>query len=186
MKTKFSLVIALLAVTFSFAQDKTWTLKECVNHALENNLSVQRAKYTTDLRKEDIATAKGDFLPGVSASASQDFNFGSIFINGVGLVNNDTRSNNFSVSTSYTLFDGFRIKNAYKQSQNSYDASLFDLEKMKNDISLNIVNSYLNVLFNKENLKIAEAQVKISEEQYNRTKELVEEGVQPRGNLLEV
>ena len=85
-----------------------------------------------------------------------------------------------------TVFDGFRIKNSYRQSQNTYEASLLDLEKMKNDISLNIVNSYLNVLFNKENLKIAEAQVKISEEQFNRTKELVDEGVQPRGNLLEV
>ncbi|HHC80411.1 MAG TPA: TolC family protein, partial [Flavobacteriia bacterium] len=64
--------------------------------------------------------------------------------------------------------------------------SKLDLEKMKNDISLNIVNSYLNVLFNKENLKIAKAQVIISKEQLERTKELVDAGVQPKGNLLDV
>ncbi len=187
MKTKLTLVIAVLAVTFSFAQDKVWTLKECVDHALENNLSVQRAKFTTDLRKEDMATAKGDFLPGVSASASQNYSFGSGFdATTNSRVSADRRSNNFGLNTQVTVFDGFRIKNAYKQSQNSYDASLLDLEKMKNDISLNIVNSYLNVLFNKENLKIAQAQVGISDEQYKRTKELVEEGVQPKGNLLEV
>ena len=57
---------------------------------------------------------------------------------------------------------------------------------MKDDISLNVVNSYLNVLFNKENLKIAQAQVTISEQQLSRTKELVEAGIQPEGNLLEV
>ena len=186
MKTKLTIVIAVLAITFSFAQNKNWTLKQCVDHALENNLSVQRAKFTTDLRKEDIATAKGDFLPGVSASASQNFNWGSGVNQITGTRVANTRSNNFSLGTQLTVFNGFRVKNAYKQSKASYNASLLDLEKMKNDISLNIVNSYLNVLFNKENLKIAEAQLKISEEQFKRTKELVEEGVQPKGNLLEV
>jgi len=187
MKTKLTLVMAVLAITFSFAQDKKWTLKECVDHALENNLSVQQAKYTTDLRKADVATAKGDFLPGVSGSASQNFSFGSGFDARTNRrVSADRRSNAFGLNTQMTVFDGFRIKRSYEQTKNSYDASLLDLEKMKNDISLNIVNSYLNVLFNKENLKIAEAQVKISEEQYNRTNELVNEGVQPRGNLLEV
>ena len=96
MKTKFTLVMAVLAITFSFAQDKKWTLKECVNHALENNLSVQQAKYTTDLRKEDVATAKGDFLPGVAASASQNFSFGSGFDARTNRrVSADRRSNGF-------------------------------------------------------------------------------------------
>ncbi len=186
MKTKLTLVMAVFAITFSFAQDKRWTLKECVNHALENNLSVQRAKYTTDLRKEDIATAKGNRLPGVSGFATHGYNFGATFIQGVGLVTIDNLTNNFGLNTSVNLFDGFRVKNSVKQSETNFEASKYDLEKMSNDISLNIVNAYLNVLFNKENLKIAEAQVKISEEQYKRTRELVEEGVQPKGNLLEV
>jgi len=90
------------------------------------------------------------------------------------------------MGTSMTIYNGFRIKNAFKQSQIAYEASQLDLEKMKNDISLNIVNSYLNVLFNKENLKIAESQLEISKQQFERTKGLVEEGVQPKGNLLEV
>jgi len=187
MKTKLSLLIALLTITFSFSQEKKWTLKQCVDYALENNLSVQRAKLTTDLRKEDIATAKGDKLPGVSASTSQNFSFGSGFdAASNSRVAADRRSNNFSVNTSMTVFDGFRIKNAYEQSKVAYEASQFDLEKMKNDISLNIVNSYLNVLFNKENLKIAQAQLEISKQQYTRTQSLVEEGMQPKGNLLEV
>jgi len=186
MKTKLSILIAFLTITTSFAQEKKWTLKECVDHALENNLSVQRAKFTTDLRNEDINTAKGSKLPGVSGSASHNYSFGSTFVSGFGLVTTDNRSNNFNVNTSVTLFNGFRIRNAYAQSKVAYEASLLDLEKMKNDISLNIVNSYLNVLFNKESLKIAEAQLEISKQQFERTKGLVEEGVQPKGNLLEV
>ena len=187
MKTKFTVLIAFFVITASFAQDKIWTLKECVDYALENNLSVQRAKYTTDLRKQDIATAKGNFLPGASASASQNFNFGSGFdATTNSRVSVDRRSNSFGLNTQINLFNGLSNKNNLILSKTSYEASKLDLEKMKNDISLNIVNSYLNVLFNKENLKIAQAQVEISNQQYKRTKELVDEGVQPKGNLLEV
>jgi outer membrane protein len=187
MKTRLSILITFFVIITSFAQDKKWTLKECVDHALEHNLSVKRASYTTDLRKEDITTSKGNMLPGVSASASQNFSFGSGFNAATNTrVANDRRSNSFGLNTSVTLFNGFSNKNSLLQSKTSYEASKLDLEKMKNDISLNIVNSYLNVLFNKENLKIAQAQIVISEQQLSRTKELVEAGVQPKGNLLEV
>ncbi len=187
MKTKLTVLIAFFTIAISFAQDKQWTLKECVDHALENNLSVQRAKLTTDLRNEDINTAKGSKLPGFSASASQNFSFGSGFdAASNSRVSVDRRSNSFGLNGSITIFNGFRIKNTFEQSKVTHEASLLDLEKMKNDISLNIVNSYLNVLFNKENLKIAESQLEISKQQFERTKGLVEEGVQPKGNLLEV
>ena len=187
MKTIISILIAIFVISTSFAQDKKWTLKECVNYALEHNLSVKKAEYTTKLRKEDIAQAKGNRLPRVAASASHNYNFGSSINPILGTrVSNDNASNNFSLSSSVTVFNGFKIKNAYLQSMKSYEASKQDLEKMKDDISLNIVNSYLNALFNKENLKVAQSQVEISEQQYARTKELVDAGVQPQGNLLEV
>jgi len=187
MKTRISILITFFVIITSFAQDKKWTLKECVDHALEHNLSVKRASYTTDLRKEDIATSKGNMLPGVSASASQNFDFGSFFNRATNSrVSSDSRSNRFGLNTQVNLFNGFSNKNSLLQSKTSYEASKLDLEKMKNDISLNIVNSYLNVLFNKENLKIAQAQIVISEQQVTRTKELVDAGVQPKGNLLEV
>ena len=187
MKTKLSILVTFFVVITSFSQDKKWTLKECVDYALEHNLSVQRANYTTDLRNEDISTAKGNMLPGVAASASQNYNFGSFFDPSSNRrVSADTRSNSFGINTSVTLYNGKSNKNSLLQSKTSYEASKLDLEKMKDDISLFIVNSYLEVLFNKENLKIAEAQVEISERQVKQTKELVEAGVQPEGNLLEV
>jgi len=187
MKTRLSIIIALFVIITSFAQDKKWTLKECVDHALEHNLSVKRAAYTTDLRNEDITSAKGNMLPGVSASASQSYNFGSFFDPGSNRrVSSDTRSNSFGVNTSVSLYNGSSIKNNLLQSRTSFEASKLDLEKMKDDISLFIVNSYLEVLFSKENLIIAAAQLEISEQLLDRTKELVEAGTQPEGNLLEV
>jgi len=187
MKTRLSIIIALFVIITSFAQDKKWTLKECVDHALEHNLSVKRAAYTTDLRNEDITSAKGNMLPGVSASASQNYNFGSFFDPASNSrVSSDNRSNSFGVNTSVSLYNGSSIRNNLLQSRTSFEASKLDLEKMKDDISLFIVNSYLEVLFSKENLIIAAAQLEISEQLLDRTKELVEAGTQPEGNLLEV
>ena len=187
MKTRLSILIALLVVITSFAQDKKWTLQECVDHALEHNLSVKRAAYTTDLRNEDITSAKGNLLPGVAASASQNYNFGSFFDPASNSrVSADNRSNSFGLNTSVSLFNGSSNKNNLLQSRTSFEASKLDLEKMKDDISLFIVNSYLEILFSKENLKIAVAQLEISEQQLVRTKELVNAGTLPEGNLLEV
>jgi len=187
MKTRLSILITLFVVLTSFGQDKKWTLKECVDHALENNLSVKRAMYTTDLRKEDITSAKGNMLPGVSASASQQHNFGSFFDPASNSrIASDSRSNSFGLNTSVSLYNGSSNKNNLLQSRTSLEASMLDLEKMKDDISLFIVNSYLEVLFSKENLKIAKAQLEISVQQLARTKDLVAAGTQPEGNLLEV
>lgn len=187
MKTRISILIVLFITTLTYAQEKKWTLKECVDYALENNLSVKRAKYTSELREQDVASAKGNMLPGVSASASQNFSFGSGFdAASNSRVATDRRSNSFGLNSSVMLFNGFNYKNTLLQSETSLEASKLDLEKMKNDVSLMIVNSYLNVLFNKENLKIAKSQVEISTQQVEQTRELVRAGVQPEGNLLEV
>ncbi|MFK5890588.1 MAG: TolC family protein [Flavobacteriaceae bacterium] len=193
MKTTIALAVVLFLSFTGFAQEspskkvKKWSLKESVDYALKNNLSVKRAALTSDLRKEDITLAKSAFLPTVSGSASQGYSFGS----SVDLATNtrksaDRRSNSIGVNAGVTFFNGFKNVNTLKQSKISFETSQFDLQKMKDDIVLNVLNSYLNVLFNKENLKIAKAQVTVSNEQVDRTKRLVESGVQPKGNLLDV
>ena len=187
-------LLLLLFLSFSgFSQEniatksKKWSLKESVDYALKHNLSVKRASFSSELKKEDITMAKSAFLPTVSGSASQSYSFGS----GVDLATNtrkstDRRSNSFGVNTSLNIFNGFKNLNTLRQAKLGYKSSQLDLKKMQDDISLNVLNSYLNVLFNKENLKIAQSQVEISKEQVNRTKILVKSGVQPKGNLLDV
>ena len=190
MRATIALAVVLFLSFNGFAQEtkaKKWSLKESVDYALKNNISVKRAALTTDLRKEDITMAKSAFLPTATGSASQSYSFGS----GVDLASNtrksaDRRSNSFGINAGVTFFNGFKNLNVLKQSKISFEASQYDLQKMKDDIALNVLNSYLNVLFNKENLKIAQAQVVVSKEQVTQTKRLVESGVQPKGNLLDV
>lgn len=194
MNSRLTLFLAVLITLSGIAQQtengvksNKWSLKASVDYALEHNLLVKRAALTSDLRNEDITLAKSAFLPTASGSASQSYSFGS----GVDLATNtrksaDRRSNNIGVNASIDLFTGFKNLNVLEQSKLGFKSSQFDLQKMKDDISLNVLNGYLNVLFNKENLKIAVAQVNLSKEQVERTTRLIESGAQPKGALLDV
>jgi len=187
MKAIQSITLALFLSISCFAQQKQWSLKQCVDYALANNISIKQASLSTKIKKEDVTIARGNFYPSLSASVRQSFDFGSnIDLQTNSRKSSDRRSNSFSVNTSVSLFDGFRNLNVLKQSKIALKSSSFDLEKMKNDISLNVLNAYLNVLFNKETIKTAKSQVKISKEQLEKTTKLVKAGVQPKGNLLDV
>lgn len=167
------------------AQKKIWGLEEAVNYALTNNLSVKQAALSTDLKNEDIIIAKGNRLPSLNASASESFSFGSSIDNGNIRISGNRNSTSFGVSSSVTLFNGFRNLNTIKQAELGYEASLLDLEKMKNDISLYVVNSYLNILFNKESLKVAQDQLQISKLQLSKVQQLVTEGSRAKSEQLE-
>jgi len=185
---KIILALTIAITSLSFSQEKKWTLQECVNYALENNISVKQAQLTNQTNEQNIISSKGQFLPSVSASNSQSLSVGSGFDPNTGnRINNQTTfSSNFGGDVSYTIFNGFRNTNLYKQSILNLEASELELSRIKDDISLNVVNSYLNILFNKENLAVAESQFSFSEKQLERVKELVDAGVQPKGNMLDI
>lgn len=185
---KIIVFIFLLITSITFGQTgKKWSLEECVNYALENNLTIHRTEQVNLLLEEDVKIAENNKLPSVSGSASQSLSFGSN-INPVtnSRVTTQNSANNFGINASVLLFNGFNIKNTLLSAKKSSEISKLDLKKMKNDISLNIVNSYLNILFQKENLKIAKGNLEITKALLARTKELVDAGTQPSGNLLEI
>lgn len=169
-----------------FAQDKTWTLQECVNYALENNITIKQTELDTETADQDLITARGNFLPNLGANASQNWNFGSFIGQDGNRVSIDSRGNSFGMNTGVTLFNGFRNTSIYKQAQLGIESSQLQLDILKDNISVNVVNSYLNILLNKENLKVAEEQILISEKQVQQLKDLVDSGVRPRADLFEV
>jgi outer membrane protein len=167
----------------TFSQKK-WTLKECVDHAIENNITVQQSLLNLELAKLNVKNTKGNFLPNLNTSASQGFNFGSFLGIDGSRISRDTRGNTFSANSSTTLFNGFRNLNTYKQAKLGVDRSQLNLEKIQNDISLFVVNGYLNVLFAKENLNVAKTQAAISKTQVEAATQRYEAGITAKGDLL--
>ncbi len=178
-------VVALFVGVISTAQNKVWTLQECVTHALENNITVVRGENTLKINEEDIKGAKGNFLPSVNASLSQSMSLGQSQVFTGSFVDRTSHSTGVSLGVSQSVFNGFR--NIYQRdlAELNLETNKLRLNNIRDDISLNVVNAYLNVLFNKENLETAKAQVEFSQKQVNQTKDLVEAGTQPRANIYD-
>lgn len=186
MKLKLILSIAFLSAKVSFSQ-KQWTLKECVDRALEKNISIQQNKLNLELAKKEVEISKGNFLPNLNANTGSNVNFGT----GFSPVTNSRVATSFfggslNMSSGINVFNGFRNTNTYKQAQLGVESSLYDLKKIENDVSLFVVNGYLNVLFAKENLIVAKVQYEISKNQIEAAESRFKSGVIPKGELLNV
>jgi|TARA_B100001057_G_scaffold40965_2_gene36794 outer membrane protein len=178
---KFCMFIA----SISFAQDKIWTLEQCIDHALENNITILQAENSLLSSKQDIISAKGNFLPSINSNLSGGASLGNIEVFPGEFRDREFYSTSVGIGFSQSVFNGFRNINLLNQSKLSLERNQFELEKFKDDISLNVANTYLNVLFNKENLELAKLQVEFSEFQVNQVKTLVEAGSEPNSTLIE-
>ena len=184
MKSKLLLIASLFFASYGFAQ-KTWSLKECVDHALKNNLTVQQNLLSVELAELNVKDAKGNFLPDLSASTGGNLSFGSTFDPVTqNRVQNTIFGGSAGLSSGISVFNGFRNLNLYKQAKLGVERSKLTLEQIENDISLFVVNGYLNVLFAKENLAVARVQAQISKKQVTAAKERYDAGLIPKGDLL--
>tara|TARA_R110002126_G_scaffold77796_3_gene194047 strand:- start:118418 stop:119749 length:1332 start_codon:yes stop_codon:yes gene_type:complete len=186
LKIKLIVFVAFLTSIATFSQ-KQWTLKECVDEALKKNISIQQNRLSLELAKKDVDIAKGNFLPNLNANTGGNLNFGT----GFDPVSQDRVNTSFfggslSASSGITVFNGFRNTNIYKQAQLGVESSLLDLQQIENDISLFVVNGYLNILFAKENLEAAKVQYEISTKQIEAAESRFKSGVVPKGDLLNV
>jgi len=173
--------------TAAQAQVKKWTLSQCVQYALENNISVKQSEL--DLAAIDIEkmSANGALLPSLNFSTSASENTGLSF----NPLTNNAQTTTFlsvngSVNVGYTLFDGLRNFRRVQRAELSRLSSQYRLAKMKDDISLFVANGYLQVLLNKANTAAVIAQNQVTKEQIERTQKLIDAGVLPRGDLLEI
>lgn len=177
----------ILFFSLGIFSQKKWTLKECVATALDKNISIQQSKLNVALAKKDVAIAKGNFLPDLNSSASSNVNFGS----GFNPISRNRVATTFlggavGLNSGVTIFNGYRNTNIYKQAQLGVAASILDLKVIENDISLRIVNGYLNILFAKENLNVAKVQYQITKKQVEATESQFNAGVIAKGELLNI
>lgn len=175
----FSLVFA-----FSFSQKK-WTLQEAVNYAVANNLQVRQSDYSKQIQENILNISKREKLPRVSGTVSNNFNFGQgqdVFGNSR---RNDNFNNNANVGADVLLFNHGRLEKTVRKNEFEIEASAQDLGKIKNDISIQVAEQYLNVLLNKEIEKINRSTLDNAEKMYRRAKITTEVGTTPRTTLAE-
>ena len=179
---KKNIISALLFVPLLMMAQKPWTLQQCVDTALTNNRTVKQqalAKNNKDIAYEQ---ARQNLLPNLNASASQNWNFGQ----SVDKFINPKNSTSAGLNAQLTLFDGMKMKYSIDASKEDMMAANADLEKIKQDITMNVALGFMQILLNKELLQIAEDQLALTRTKIEQRKGLVAAGKLAEGELLDL
>ena len=184
MKKQAFLYLIISACLSAQAQER-WSLRRCIDHAIEHNISIRQTANAAEQSAIEANTAKWARLPNLNAAASQSWNWGrtqtAVKNEDTGdystvYVNTSSHGTNMSVSTSIPLFTGLEIPHQYALAKLNLKAAIADLDKAKEDISINIASAYLQVLFNEELHQVALGQARLSKEQEERIARLAELG----------
>jgi outer membrane protein len=164
-----------------------YDLQTAVDIALENNLTLKRSELNQLSNEATVMQNKGARIPTLSTGASSGVRWGRS-INPVTNLFETARIGNINLSanSNVTLFAGSRLTNTLNQSKTNLEAGSYNIEATKNDITLNIINLFVNVVFNREQVNIAESQLATSKEQLERTIKLVEAGSLPLSDQLDL
>lgn len=158
MKKSMILIFLALSQMQGAAQHKEWTLRECVNHALEHNITVKQSALNVEQKEIDLNTAQGRRLPGVNASGSESLSFGRGLTADNTYTNSNTSSTSFSLGMDVPVFQGMQINNEVKMGRLDLQAAMADLAKAKDDVRIAVAQAYVQILYNQELLKVAVSQ----------------------------
>tara|TARA_B100000459_G_scaffold33671_1_gene16119 strand:+ start:3219 stop:4547 length:1329 start_codon:yes stop_codon:yes gene_type:complete len=187
IKYNKTLLIFLLFFSISSIAQEKLSLKECINRAIEKNISIKNSSLDLLNSSENKKTAIGNFLPSLNINGNHSWNTGLTQNITTGILENQTTENSsMNMSVGIDVFNGLANIRRLHRANLDLLAKKYQLEDMKEDISLLVANSYLQILFNKEQLDVQKSQLKISQEELNNAKEKFNNGVIPEGNLFEI
>ena len=165
------------------AQNKPWTLKDCISRALRENVLLNQDIANNELNKINYDQARANQLPNLSFTDQHSFNFG----HSTGTTGNQYSTANIpGINSSVTLYNGQKNTNLVKENKLYYEAGNLYIEKLKNDLTLNVIAAYTQVLYTNEAVNIAQAQIDATNEHLNYTERYVKAGSLPESSLLQM
>ncbi|MBP5501875.1 MAG: TolC family protein [Bacteroidales bacterium] len=182
---KYLAIFSLVLTVSSASAQHEWTLQECTNYAVENNIQIKKSEQSLESQEIRLNSSQNAYLPEVSASASQNFSFGRGLTANNTYSNTNTRTTSFSVGASMTLFNGFQRRNNVELNKLNLSAYSADLEKIKNDIRLQVAQAYVQILYNMEIEDVAYRQTQIDFAQVNRLETFVATGKASEAELAQ-
>ena len=186
MKTVASLLLSLTTLVLT-AQTKAYTLEECVLMALDKNISIKQSELDIENAEIDKEDAFGSFLPRVNAQSQHIWNNGLSQNITNGLIENlTTQFSSFGGNIGVTLFNGKQNINQLSRANLNLIARQYQLDDMKDDISLFVANAYLQVMFNRELAQVQRFQLEITKEDLERTKVRIQAGVLTKADIFDI
>lgn len=185
MKQLRKTVVAALALVCAVtANAETWTLEKCIDYALTNNLTVRSRALDVRNAEFDVTAAKDAFLPEVGLSASQSFNLGRGLTSENTYADRNTSNFQWGANLSVPLFQGLGNVRRLDYAKASLLAVVEEFEAAKEDVTLNVIAQYLQVLYCNEVYKVALEQIELSDYELKRQQALLEAGKVPEIDML--
>jgi len=188
MKDYILIVITCIALQV-VAQEtpKTWSLQECIDYAVDNNLQIKQQLLSLDDADIDIQNAVGAYLPNLSGSVNNAWNTG-LSINPITNITDriTVRNSSYGLSTRVPIFSGLQNYHRLQQTKLQKVANQYNIDTAKDNIRIQVTNSYLQIIIQKENLQVLKAQHEITLGQLKRTQQLIDAGNLPKGDILEL
>jgi len=183
----YLLIIPLLLGFYNLQGQKQWDLESCINYALDHNIEIKQQTLNLEIQQSNVTRSKASMLPSFSANGSDVVNWGK----SVDRYTNefaDTRTNsvNLYVQGNMMIFNGFQILNSVKRDISNLNVQKYELDVAKDLKALSVTTAFLQIVYDKENLKNKQEQVKLSETQVERTQKLVNAGSLAKGDLYNI
>ena len=173
------------AETTAPAPGTPWSLDDCIGYALHNNINVRQRALQVEQNEVELSTAKYSRLPDLSASIGGDASFGRVLSSDNTYKDNNQTSGSLNISAGMPVFQGLRINRQIKGGKLDLAAAMQDLERAREDVSINVMTLYLQVLYSKEIADVSERQLELSTLQATQSRELVAAGKQPESARYE-
>ena len=163
------LITAIIATVWAgVSSAQVWTLQRCIDYAIENNIQIRQSDIAAQTRDIDLNSARSSRLPGVSAGASQGWSFGRSITADNTYANTNTSSTSFNIGADMTLFAGRRIAGNIQLAELSLEAAKADLERIKDDVRVQVAQAFIQIVYNRSILEVARGQVTIDSMQVER------------------
>ena len=189
MKKIFQIAIVLMvSSSMAWGQEALpWSLERCIDQAIQYNLQMKRQELLTQSTEQDHRQSKLDLLPNLNGSIDHQLGSGRVLDRGTyQWVNTNVSQGDLGLQSELNLFNGLQGLNSMKMYKANYQMSMEDLEAMEDNITIQVMTGYLDLLRNRELVDVAEKKVEVTAQQVERMERLVEVGNEPKGRLLEV
>ncbi len=182
----FSLLMGGLSIVHG-QNDSLWNLDQCIDHAIRYNIGVKRQELMLQSTGQDHRQSKLDLLPDLNGAIEHQLGSGRVLDRGTyEWKNANVSQGDMGLQSDLTLFNGLQNLNNMKMNRANYQKSMQDLEATEDEVILNVMTGYLELLRNRELVEVAEQKVEVTRQQVERMGRLVEVGNEPQGRLLEV
>jgi len=190
MKKILLFIIAFIPASLGILhpQEKEWTLQECIQYAIDNNIQIKQQVLETRFQENTLEQSKLNLLPSLNGYATHNYSFGRALDETTYEFtdNQNIQSNSFYARGSLNLFNGLQNHNTIKKNKYQLLASELDLQSLRDDISLNIALAFLQILLNTELVTTTDNQLQITKQQIDKTNKMYQAGSVAKGSLLQI